>query len=62
MIEANTGQEKEIVVLSNQDLTKTSNKVKSEIPKYWERDYINQRLNMITDSKHLMLFRYLCKL
>jgi integrase len=48
-----------IDIPNNQDLTKTSEMVKKEIPKYWERDYINQRINSISNHNHKMLIIFL---
>lgn len=49
----------DIEVLKNQDLTNTYQKVKSAIPKYWERDYINDTLNKIKNHNHKMLLVFL---
>ena len=46
----------EIINRENQDLTKMTESVKLDIPKYWERDYINARLNDIQNGQHRMLF------
>lgn len=49
----------EIEILNNRDLTKSSEMVKKELPKYWDRDYINQRINAITNPSHRMLITFL---
>ncbi len=46
----------EIVPITRQDLTKSEQKVKSEFARYWEKEYINQRLSSIEDGSHKMLF------
>lgn len=40
---------------SNQYLTNSYQKVKLDIPKYWDRDYINTCLNKIKNHNHKML-------
>jgi len=35
------------------------NQIKRELPKYWDRDYINLCLNKIKNNKHKMLFKTL---
>lgn len=49
----------DLVVLNNQDLTNSYQKVKSDIPKYWDRDYINEHLNLIKNHNHKMLLMFL---
>lgn len=51
--------ENEIIVLNNQDLTKSYTKSKQEIPKYWDKDYINSRIKAIKNYKHKMLLQFL---
>lgn len=50
----------EIIVLNRQDLT---NKVESvnklDIRKYWDRDYINQQLDLVNNPQHRMLLQFL---
>lgn len=49
-------QKNAIDIQSRQDLTKMSESVKSDIPKYWEKDFINYQLNQIENGQHRMLF------
>lgn len=49
----------DIVVLKPQNLTKTSETVKDEIYKYWEKDYIKQQISRIKNSGHKMLMTFL---
>lgn len=46
----------EITTTTGRDLTKTPQSVKSNFPKYWDRDYIHRGLDSIEDPKHKMLF------
>lgn len=50
---------KEIVIPSNQDLTKTSQSVKRELIPYWDREEINRLLNLIGNHEHQMLLKFL---
>lgn len=43
------------MVLEGQDLTNPIENVKSDLPKYWEKDYINQRIQAIDNTTHKML-------
>jgi|SRR6056297_1505243 len=43
----------------SKDLTKTPQSVKRELPKYWTRDEINYKLDMIENHAHRMLFNTL---
>jgi len=46
--------------LSGKDLTKTPQRVKSyELPKYWDRDYLNARIDAIPNYQHKMLVKFL---
>jgi integrase len=49
----------EIAVLRKQDLTNPNTYVNSDLPKYWERDYINGRLMNIRNPSHQMLLRFM---
>lgn len=50
----------EIIVHSkNQDLTNSSQSVKREYAQYWNREYINERIDAITNPSHQMLLRFL---
>jgi integrase len=46
-------------VQNNKNLTKTSSRVKQDLPKYWDKEYINNRLESIIDNKNKMLIRFL---
>lgn len=49
-------------IISNpktQDLTETARKVKRDFAKYWDREYINERIDAIQDQTHQMLLRFL---
>lgn len=49
-----------VPVRAGQELTKYAGTVKrDELPKYWERDYVNAQLARIADHRHQMLLRYL---
>jgi len=50
---------KELTVLDKKDLTKTVLKCKQEIRKYWDRDYINKKLDEIKNPEHRMLLQFL---
>src|SRR3990167_4100255 len=54
-------EQKQVVILNprGQDLTKASESVKKELPKYWDRDYINQRISQVKKLRHQMLLRFL---
>lgn len=61
-MENDTGNIKEgaiITIQSNQDLTNMSNKVKSDLPPYWNRDEVNRLLDRIENHEHQMLLRFL---
>ena len=49
----------EIEVLKTQDLTNRASKVKYELPKYWGRDYINQRIEGCQNHQYKMLLVFL---
>lgn len=49
----------DIEVLNKQNLTNSYQKVKLDIPKYWDRDYINNTLNNIKNHQHKMLLMFL---
>ena len=54
-----TDAKKEIIVLGSQDLTISIQKVKSNLPKYWDRDFINRIIDSIKNNQHQMLLRFL---
>ena len=49
----------ELIILKGQNLTILSKNVKQDFAKYWDRDYINQKLDSINNSKHQVLIRFL---
>lgn len=49
----------DIDVLNRSDLTKTSQCVKEELPKYWDKEYIRQAINRIENPSHGMLIKFL---
>jgi len=53
------GKHKDLVVSNNQDLTIHNRKVKADLRKYWDRDYINTCINNIKNNNHKMLLRFL---
>lgn len=44
---------------NSQDLTKTVRTVKKDLPKYWDKEYINERIELVTDHRHRMLLQFL---
>ncbi len=52
---------KDIVSLDpeRQDLTFSSQTVKRDIPKYWEKDYINSHIDQVNNHKHRMFFIFM---
>lgn len=46
-------------VFDVQDLTNSSQTVKSEFPKYWDKQYINQKIDLVKNPLHNMLMRFL---
>lgn len=51
---------KDMVILNNQDLTITSKNVNpKDLPKYWEREYIVNRISNIKNSRHRILMEFL---
>lgn len=51
-----------LIVLTKQNnkyLTKASERVKHDLPKYWERDFINNKLASISNHEHKMLMTFL---
>lgn len=49
----------DLIKSKNQDLTIVSQTVKTQIPKYWERNYINAKIESIENVNHKMLIRFL---
>jgi integrase len=49
-------QRTELANQNTSDLTKLNSKVKSDIPKYWDKDFINARLNDIQNTSHYEIF------
>ena len=52
-------EKKEVVILKPQDLSNHSESVKSELRKYWDKEYINNKLNQIKNGSHRMLIQFL---
>ena len=52
-------QSTEIEVLKPQDLTFRVRPVKQELPKYWSRDYINQKIEQVSNHQYKMLLVFL---
>jgi integrase/recombinase XerD len=46
-------------ILKSQNLTNRAESVKSDIRKYWDREYINLRINTIDNLCHKMLIQFL---
>jgi integrase/recombinase XerD len=49
----------EVIGQRSQNLTKSPGRVKEELPEYWEREYIGERLNHVTDARARMLITFL---
>lgn len=49
----------DVEVLGKKDLTKGYQRVKTELPKYWKAEYINEKIDAIPNYKHKMLMRFL---
>ena len=59
-MQQDTYKENQIIeIQNNSDLTKTYQKVKSDLPKYWDKDFINFTINKIVNPRHQILFRFL---
>lgn len=58
---AQTQTKTDVVILKGQDLTFSSGKEskKKDIPKYWDRDYINSIINSVPNYKYKMLIKFL---
>ena len=52
-------KDKDLIVLNNQDLTNPLEFVKQDIRQYWERDYINEKLDQVKNVKHQFLLKFL---
>ena len=53
----------EIIEMKGQDIVESHKKpIKSDLPKYWEKEYINHCLSMIPNHSHkmLMMFLWMC--
>jgi len=48
-----------IVVLKNNNLTKSSINVKRDNVNYWSKDYINERIELTKNHQHKMLLKFL---
>ena len=49
----------DLMVLRNQDLTNPIELVKKNIRQYWEKDYINEKIDEIKNVKHQFLIKFL---
>jgi len=49
----------DIVFFKRNDLTISTEVVKREIIKYWDRDYINQCINQVSNPKYKMFMKFL---
>ena len=61
-MENDAGNIKEGVVMpvrERQDLTLTAESVKTDLPKYWDRDYINHCINQCANHEHKILLQFL---
>ena len=54
--EADTGK---LTVLGRQDLTKSAESVKGELPKYWEKPYIHEHIQSMENPQHRMMAVFL---
>jgi integrase len=52
-------KDSDLVVLNSRDLTNHIHKVKADIPKYWDRDYIVSKISGINNHTHKMLLDFL---
>lgn len=43
----------------NKSLTKSVGTVKRDLPKYWHRDYINERINQVSTARHRVFLQFL---
>ena len=59
MNQALINQNTEVENFSKRDLTKYSSNVKCDLPKYWDRDYINQKIQQIKNHNHKLLMQLL---
>jgi integrase/recombinase XerD len=49
----------QVVVLGKSDLTISAQTVKSDLPKYWDKAYINRTIDLVKNPKHKMLMMFL---
>lgn len=49
----------DLVIPSREDLTKSSESVKTELPKYWDKEFIHERIDQVENSMHRMMFIFL---
>jgi integrase len=52
-------KDNDLLVLNNQELTNPINYVKQDIRSYWDRDYINEKIDLIKNTKHRFLIQVL---
>ena len=50
---------KDIEILSNHNLTLSAQRVKHDLPKYWDREWINHQIMQIKNNQHKMLITFL---
>jgi len=49
----------DLIIPSKQDLTKTPQLVKKDFAKYWDKEYIHERMTRIENTSHRMLMQFL---
>ena len=59
MEETQEGKGREITVQTTQDLTIHTETVKKELPKYWDKSYVKERIEAIQNPSHRMLLTFL---
>lgn len=53
-------EEKNIIVLEKKELTNHIENVnRLELPKYWEKDYIHEKISQVKNYKHKMMLQFL---
>lgn len=53
------GDNGDLTVFKPQGLTIPMGKVKSELPKYWSRDYVNERIGLVKNHRHRMMLTFM---
>lgn len=54
-----TSENQKMVVLERQNLTIQAERVKSELPKYWDKEKVNQMIELVNNYQHKMLLTFL---